>query len=55
MCALICVSHYCRESLGSKELRSVKRIVFEQKGIIETIYALSKSHYKILVFIALNL
>ncbi len=52
--ALICVSHQYRESLGSKELKSVKHIIFEQKEIIESIYALSKSHYKILVFIALN-
>ena len=52
--ALICNSQQYRESLGSKELKSVKYIIFGQNGIIEIIYALSKSHCKILVFIALN-
>ena len=52
--ALICNSQRYRESLGSKELKSVKHIIFGQKGIIESIYALSKSHYKIPIFITLN-
>ena len=33
--ALICVSHQYRERLGSKVLKSVKEIVFEQKEIVE--------------------
>ena len=52
--ALICVSHQYRESLGSKELKSVKQIIFKQKEIVESIDPLSKSLYKILIFISLN-
>ena len=52
--ALICVSYQYWECLGSKELKSIQHIVCEPKEIVESIYALSKSDYKILIIIALN-
>ena len=45
--ALVCVPHQYGESLGSKELKFVKHLTFEQKEIIDSIYALSRSHCKI--------
>lgn len=53
--ALVCVSHQYRESLGSKELKSVKQIIFERKEIVESIDPWPKSHYKSLISISLNL